>query len=115
MIISVKTASHKMAMRRGRRAACGTYFHSLRSLFSVGTSCFLSNGFRAAVSIAVARKVSQAPQDHPIDGLDIRSVLKGDWKHVKAKNKEQLFNLAEDRDESKKPDQPTSGYGGRAC
>ncbi len=59
----------------------------------------------------------KAPEDRPIDGLDIRSVLKGDfkdaperkwflyrgqairigdWKYVKAKKSEQLFNLAED-------------------
>jgi len=62
------------------------------------------------------------PQDRPIDGLDMRAVLSGafedapqrdyflyrseksirvgDWKYVKSK-KEQLFNLAEDKQESK--------------
>lgn len=82
--------------------------------------------FRRRVPFVAPRALAgvSLPLNHKIDGLDIRSVLAGDfdrslqrdyflyrsenairvgdWKYVKSKKKAELFNLTEDKEESKK-------------
>lgn len=82
-----------------------------------GTECSVQTSTLDLLPTFAALAGAAVPNDRPIDGLDIRTVLKGDftdvperewylyrgqairvgdWKYVRAKNRDQLFNLAED-------------------
>lgn len=82
-----------------------------------GTECHAQTSTLDLFPTFAALAGAAVPTDRPIDGLDIRSVLRGDfktvperewflyrgqairtgdWKYVNAKKSEQLYNLAED-------------------
>ncbi len=82
-----------------------------------GTECDVQASTLDLLPTFAALAGAEVPQDRPLDGLDIQSVIRGDvekaparewfvyrgnairvgsWKYVKAKKGAQLFNLAED-------------------